>query len=97
MTEPLQPPAGVAAAEPVLRLEAPPAPAPVAATSAPTMAPAVDPAVMPALDAKVDQFVHALSSAQTKSPDFAAKAADVRTMGDADIRSAVAYIVSKSE
>ena len=88
MTEPLQPPAGVAAAEPVLRLEAPPAPAPVAATSAPTMAPAVDPAVMPALDAKVDQFVHALSSAQTKSPDFAAKAADVRTMGDADIRSA---------
>jgi uncharacterized protein YaaN involved in tellurite resistance len=88
MTEPLQPPAGVAAAEPVLRLEAPPAPAPVAATSAPTMAPAVDPAVMPALDAKVDQFVHALSSAQAKSPDFAAKAADVRTMGDADIRSA---------
>ncbi len=87
MTEPLQAPAGVAA-EPVLRLEAPPAPQPVAATSAPKMAPAVDPASMPALDAKVDQFVTALSAAQAKSPDFAAKAADVRTMGDADIRAA---------
>ncbi len=87
MTEQLQPPAA-AAAEPILRLEAPAAPQPVAATSAPKMAPEVDPAVMPALDTKVDQFVQALSASQTKSPDFAAKAADVRTMGDADIRSA---------
>lgn len=88
MTEPLQPTAGAAVAEPLLRLEAPSAPQPVAATSAPKMAPAVDPAVMPALDVKVDQFVHALAASQAKSPDFAAKAADVRTMGDADIRAA---------
>lgn len=85
MTEPLAPPA--ATAEP-LRLEAPPAPAAVAATSAPKMAPAVDPAVVPALDTKVDGFLAAITSAQAKSPEFAKQAADVRTMGDADIRAA---------
>jgi uncharacterized protein YaaN involved in tellurite resistance len=81
----LQPPAP---AESVLTLTAPePVPA-VAATSAPKMAPAVDPAVLPALDAKVAGFVGGLLAAEPHSPDFAAKAGDVRSMGDADIRTA---------
>lgn len=89
MTEPLTPPPATAAAtEPALRLEAPPAPAPVQATQAPKMAPAVDPSAMPGLDAKVDDYLSALTGAQAKSPEFEAKAADVRTMGDAEIRKA---------
>ncbi|WP_029211233.1 toxic anion resistance protein [Arsenicicoccus bolidensis] len=89
MTEPLTPPpATTAATEPALRLEAPPAPAPVQATQAPKMAPAVDPSAMPGLDAKVDDYLSALTGAQAKSPEFEAKAADVRTMGDAEIRKA---------
>ncbi|XVX20610.1 toxic anion resistance protein [Actinomycetota bacterium] len=86
MSEPLQPPAPVA--EPALTLEAPAAPAAVQATAAPKMAPAVDPAVMPSLDAKVDSYLQTLTAEETKSPEFADKAADVRTMGDADIRAA---------
>ena len=89
MTEPLTPPPATAAAtEPALRLEAPPAPAPVQATQAPKMAPAVDPSAMAGLDAKVDDYLSALTGAQAKSPEFEAKAADVRTMGDAEIRKA---------
>ncbi|MTB71621.1 toxic anion resistance protein [Arsenicicoccus sp. MKL-02] len=89
MTEPLTPPPATATAtEPALRLEAPPAPAPVQATQAPKMAPAVDPSAMPGLDAKVDDYLSALTGAQAKSPEFEAKAADVRTMGDAEIRKA---------
>lgn len=89
MTEPLTPPPATATAtEPALRLEAPPAPAPVQATQAPKMAPAVDPSAMPGLDAKVDDYLSALTAAQAKSPEFEAKAADVRTMGDAEIRKA---------
>ncbi|WP_409483360.1 toxic anion resistance protein [Arsenicicoccus dermatophilus] len=86
MTEPLTPPP--AAAEPALRLEAPPAPAPVQATQAPKMAPAVPQEAMPGLDAKVEDYLTALTSAQAKSPEFEARAADVRTMGDAEIRQA---------
>jgi uncharacterized protein YaaN involved in tellurite resistance len=73
---------------PALTLTAPAPAAPVAATAAPKMAPAVDAAALPGLDAKVDGFVASLLDAAPHSPEFAAKAADVRTMGDADIRQA---------
>src|ERR671910_1760981 len=71
-----------------LTLTAPEAPRPVVATQAPAMAPQVDPDTIPSLDSKVDGFVTALMSAQTRSPEFAQQAANVRTMGDADVRRA---------
>jgi uncharacterized protein YaaN involved in tellurite resistance len=83
--QPLTPPASTSS---VLTLEAP---APVGAvneTAAPKMAPQVPAAAIPGLDAKVDSYLTALMTAQTKSPTFDAKAADVRTMGDDDIRRA---------
>src|SRR5262245_41900252 len=82
---PLQPPA---ATEPVLTLTAPEPVAAVATTAAPAMAPAVDAAALPGLDAKVDTFLSSLMAAEPRSPEFAAKATDVRAMGDADIRGA---------
>jgi uncharacterized protein YaaN involved in tellurite resistance len=82
---PLQPPA--AAAEAQLVLTPPEAPAAVAATQAPKMAP-LDQAALPALDAKVDGFVSAIMAAKPNSPEFAAKANDVRSMGDEDIKGA---------
>jgi uncharacterized protein YaaN involved in tellurite resistance len=82
---PLQPPA---ATQPVLTLTAPAPTQPVAATAAPSLAPAVDPAALPGLDSKVDTFLTSLMAAQPRSPEFAAKATDVRSMGDADIRHA---------
>jgi uncharacterized protein YaaN involved in tellurite resistance len=87
MTEPtpLAPPA---AAEAVLTLTPPAAPAAVAATQAPKMAPQVDAKAIPGLDAKVDAYLGSLMSDAPGSPEFAAKAADVRTMGDQDIRRA---------
>jgi uncharacterized protein YaaN involved in tellurite resistance len=48
----------------------------------------VDPAAVPALDNKVNSFLTALAAAQTRSPQFAAQAENVRAMGDADIRRA---------
>ena len=89
MTEPMG--AGAALTPPdanPLTLTAPPAPAAVVATQAPSMAPQVDPATRPALDGKVDGFLNALMAAQTRSPEFAQQAADVQSMGDADIRRA---------
>ena len=71
-----------------LTLTAPEPPKAVVATQAPAMAPQVDPESIPSLDNKVDGFVTALMSAQTRSPEFAKQAANVRTMGDADIRRA---------
>jgi len=71
-----------------LTLTAPEPPKAVVATQAPAMAPQVDPESIPSLDNKVDGFVTALMSAQTRSPEFAKQAASVRTMGDADIRRA---------
>lgn len=87
MTEPmpLQPPAP--AAEPLV-LSAPDPVQPVPATQAPKMAPKVDPAAAPALDKKVSTYLDGLLSADTKSPEFAKRADDVRTMGDQDIRQA---------
>jgi uncharacterized protein YaaN involved in tellurite resistance len=58
----------------------------IATTAAPRMAPAVPAAALPALDSKVSGYVSALLAADPRSPEFAAKANDVRTMGDADIR-----------
>ncbi len=78
---PLAPPAAN-----VLTLTAPAPPAAVVATSAPAMAPQVDPGVLPALDGKVEGFITALTTAQPRSPEFAAQANNVRAMGDADIR-----------
>jgi uncharacterized protein YaaN involved in tellurite resistance len=52
------------------------------------MAPQVDPASVPALDGKVEGFLAALTTAQTRSPEFAAQTENVRAMGDADIRRA---------
>jgi uncharacterized protein YaaN involved in tellurite resistance len=78
---PLAPPAASA-----LTLTAPEPPARVAATAAPAMAPQVDPSTLPALDGKVESFITALTTAQPRSPEFAAQANNVRSMGDADIR-----------
>lgn len=82
MTQPLTPP------EPSLRLEAPAPSQPVAATQAPSMAPAVPQEAIPVLDSKVEDFIRGLDAAATKSPEFEARAADLRAMGDADVRRA---------
>ncbi len=86
MTEPtpLAPPS----AEAALTLAAPPAPKAVAATQAPKMAPQVDSAALPGLDSKVDSYLDALLKEAPSSPNFAAKASEVRSMGDGDIRKA---------
>jgi len=81
---PLQPPEPVA----TLTLSAPAPTQPVAVTAAPSLAPAVDPATLPGLDSKVDGFLASLMSSEPRSPEFAAKATDVRSMGDVDIRQA---------
>ncbi|MCU1375090.1 MAG: toxic anion resistance protein [Actinomycetia bacterium] len=46
----------------------------------------VDPAAVPGLDAKVQAYVDGIVDLDVHSPAFSAKAADVRTMGDAEIR-----------
>jgi uncharacterized protein YaaN involved in tellurite resistance len=71
-----------------LTLDAPPAMQAVATTAAPKMAPAVPASAIPMLDQKVDGFLAALSTTATKSPEYEAKAAEMRTMGDDDIRRA---------
>jgi hypothetical protein len=82
MAAPLAPP------DASLTLTAPEPPAQVAETQAPRMAPQVAAAAVPELDAKVDSFMNALAGTEANSPDFAAQAESVRTMGDADIRKA---------
>ncbi len=79
---PLQPP------DPTLTLTAPAPPPHVLETQAPRMAPAVQADAVPGLDAKVDDFMTAISQAAPRSPEFAKQADNVRTMGDADIRRA---------
>lgn len=81
-------PAPLAPPEPAITLIAAEAPAPVVETQAPKMAPQVEAAMVPELDAKVDSFITALTSTKAGSPEFAAQAENVRTMGDADIRKA---------
>ncbi|KQQ05341.1 MULTISPECIES: toxic anion resistance protein [unclassified Rathayibacter] len=82
MTEALQPPQNALSLTP---------PAPVSAvstTSAPSIAPKVPEQALPGLEAKVDGYLNSLLQTEARSPEFAAKANDIRTMGDADIRSA---------
>jgi|GEM_PF-28416 len=86
MPAPLQPPPGVAGN--VLTLEAPAPVQAVEAQHAPMMAPPVSEEQKPVLDAKVEQFMTALTSTQAGSPEFSAQADAVRSMGDADIRRA---------
>lgn len=81
-------PAPLAPPEPAITLTAPEAPAPVVETQAPKMAPQVEASMVPELDAKVDNFLASLAAAKAGSPEFAAQAENVRTMGDADIRKA---------
>lgn len=69
-----------------LTLSAPEAPPVITTTQAPAMAPQIDDEDVPVLDAKVDGFMDAITGAQAGSPEFAAQAANVRSMGDADIR-----------
>ena len=83
--QPLQPPPATVPSEPPLTLTAPAPVTAVATTAAPTIAPAVDPAALPGLDAKVEDYLGSLMSVEPRSPEFAAKATDVRTMGDLDI------------
>ena len=78
-------PAPLAPPEATLTLNAPEPVAAVATTSAPAMAPQVKAADVPALDAKVEGFLSALTKAAPRSPELAAQADHVRTMGDADI------------
>jgi uncharacterized protein YaaN involved in tellurite resistance len=83
--QPLAPPT---ATEPPLTLTAPTPSTAVATTAASTIAPAVDPAALPGLDAKVEDYLGSLLTVAPRSPEFAAKATDVRSMGDLDIRRA---------
>jgi uncharacterized protein YaaN involved in tellurite resistance len=83
--QPLQPPT---ATEPALTLTAPAPMGVVATTAAPSIAPAVDAAALPGLDAKVEDYLQSLMSLEPRSPEFSARATDVRTMGDVDIRRA---------
>jgi uncharacterized protein YaaN involved in tellurite resistance len=86
MTDPT--PLQTPATEDVLTLT-PSAPVqPVVATQAPRMAPAVDPTLLPGLDEKIDAYISSLLATKPHSPEFSAKAEDVRSMGDADIRKA---------
>ncbi|PFG18799.1 toxic anion resistance protein [Serinibacter salmoneus] len=82
---PLQPPA-----ENALTLNAPGPLQAVAATQAPAMAPRIEADLVPELDEKVGAYLAQLREATTRSPEFAAKADDVRTMGDEEIRNAAA-------
>jgi uncharacterized protein YaaN involved in tellurite resistance len=70
-----------------LTLEAPQAVTPVAPEKAGGMVP-LDRAALPALDAKVSGFVDGLAALDPHTPEFAAKAEEIRTMGDDDIRAA---------
>jgi uncharacterized protein YaaN involved in tellurite resistance len=48
----------------------------------------LDPAALPALDGKVSTYVDALLATDPHSPAFETKLADIRSMGDRDIRAA---------
>jgi uncharacterized protein YaaN involved in tellurite resistance len=79
------PPATAASADLTL---APPEPvAAVAPEKAGGMVP-IDQAAIPGLDAKVAQYVESIVATDVHSPEFTAKAGDVRSMGDDDIRNA---------
>src|SRR5689334_1688044 len=77
----LTPPAGN------LTLDAPAPVAAVPADKAGGMVP-IDQAALPALDQKVSEYVDSIVALDIHSPAFSEKAADVRAMGDDDIRAA---------
>jgi uncharacterized protein YaaN involved in tellurite resistance len=77
----LQPPAAAAG----LVLEPPQAVTAVEPAKAGGMVP-IDQAALPGLDSKVKDFVDGILTLDIHSPAFSAKAADIRTMGDEDIR-----------
>ena len=81
-------PAALAPPSSILTLEAPKPMEAVATTQAPKMAPQVEAAQVPVLDEKVTSFMKQIDQAQTKSPELAAQADAVRSMGDTDIRNA---------
>lgn len=87
MTEPIPLPPPVVN-ETSLTLTPPAVPGRVVDTQAPRMAPAVDERAVPGLEQKVDEYVASLMTVEPRSPEFAAKAADVRSMGDVDVRNA---------
>lgn len=70
-----------------LQLTAPEPVAAVAPEKAGGMVP-LDQAALPALDEKVADYVTSIVTLDTNSPEFSAKAADVRSMGDDEIRGA---------
>jgi uncharacterized protein YaaN involved in tellurite resistance len=70
-----------------LVLDAPQAVAPVAPEKAGGMVP-LDQAALPALNEKVSDFVDSLAKLDPHTPAFTAKAEEIRTMGDSDIRAA---------
>ncbi|MWV51036.1 toxic anion resistance protein [Rathayibacter sp. VKM Ac-2803] len=82
MTEALQPPQNALSLTPPAPVDA------VSRTSAPSIAPKVPEQALPGLEAKVEGYLDSLMATEARSPEFAAKANDIRTMGDADIRSA---------
>jgi uncharacterized protein YaaN involved in tellurite resistance len=84
-SEPVVTPPATATAD--LTLTPPEPVAAVAPEKAGGMVP-IDQAALPALDAKVSQYVDSIVALDVHSPEFTAKAGDVRAMGDDDIRNA---------
>ena len=82
-TAPLAPPE---AADSAFILTAPAPAAAIGQTAAPKMAPAVPEAALPGLDSKVDTYLTSLMTAAAKSPDWETKSADVRSMGNDEVR-----------
>ena len=82
-TAPLAPPE---AADSAFILTAPAPAAAIGQTAAPKMAPAVPEAALPGLDSKVDTYLTSLMTAAPKSPDWETKSADVRSMGNDEVR-----------
>jgi uncharacterized protein YaaN involved in tellurite resistance len=80
-TEPTLPPPATSE----LTLTPPEPVAAVAPEKAEGMVP-IDQAAVPGLDAKVTEYVNSVTALDIHSPAFAAKAGDVRSMGDDDIR-----------
>lgn len=90
MTQSPQPGAAAPAQlKPPLTLTAPDPVAPVPAKQAAGMVP-LDQQALPGLDAMVTAYAKALTETDVRSPAFTAKADQVRTMGDDDIRRASA-------
>jgi len=70
-----------------LTLEAPQPVAAIAPAKAGGMVP-LDQAALPGLNEKVNEFVDSLTKLDPHTPAFTAKAEEIRTMGDSDIRAA---------